>query len=168
MTGTRFFLLNAIGGIAVLGSYAWGLGLFPELRDAMWGGVPEHWRGLYTVNMFFAAAGYLIAFGYWLSASDATTRRSLVLPYSLILWPSALWMPLTVAVLETGIDLVWWLTWLNLALVAVGGLWVWFALFRHTTQAPWFRALAALFFSFFVLQTALLDGVIWPLNFVRP
>lgn len=105
MTGTRFFLLNAIGGIAVLGCYAWGLGLFPELRDAMWGGVPENWRGLYTVNMFF---------------------------------------------------------------VAVGGLWVWYALFRHTTQAPWFRALAALFFSFFVLQTALLDGVIWPLNFVRP
>jgi hypothetical protein len=50
--------LNVIGGTAVLASYVVGLGAVPG--DALWGGVPESLRPLYTVNMFLAAAGYFL------------------------------------------------------------------------------------------------------------
>ena len=70
----RFLLLNIFGGTAVLGSYVWGIAGYPELRDAFWGGVPESLRGLYTINMFFAAAGYLGAFAFFMRYQPAGGR----------------------------------------------------------------------------------------------
>ena len=51
-------LLNVLGGLAVLGSYALGLSTHPGMGDAVWGGVPQELRPLYTVNMLLATAGY--------------------------------------------------------------------------------------------------------------
>ena len=51
-------LLNALGGIAVLGSYAYAFSYSSELRAGLWGGVPESLQPIYTVNMLLAAAGY--------------------------------------------------------------------------------------------------------------
>ena len=51
-------LLNALGGIAVLGSYAYAFSYSSELRTGLWGGVPESLQPIYTVNMLLAAAGY--------------------------------------------------------------------------------------------------------------
>ena len=58
-----FLIVNAIGGIAVLGSYAIGLGMFPEYREALWGEVRGTLRTGITISMLFAALGYL-AFCY--------------------------------------------------------------------------------------------------------
>ena len=54
-----FLIVNAIGGIAVLGSYAIGLGMFPEYREALWGEVRGTLRTGITISMLFAALGYL-------------------------------------------------------------------------------------------------------------
>lgn len=43
---TRFLIINVVGGAAVLGSYVWGLLSYTDLRDTMWGGVSEAWRGV--------------------------------------------------------------------------------------------------------------------------
>jgi hypothetical protein len=50
--------LNAVGGAAVLLSY-W-VGLSAGAGEALWGGVPERVRPLYTLNMVAAAAGYFL------------------------------------------------------------------------------------------------------------
>lgn len=69
------FLINLVGGIAVLVSYAYGLATHPELRDEVWGGVPHPLRGFYTVSMLSAAVGYFL-FGFFvLFRVDAATAR---------------------------------------------------------------------------------------------
>ncbi|MGH7893708.1 MAG: hypothetical protein ACREQL_03520, partial [Candidatus Binatia bacterium] len=62
--------LNAVGGIAVLGSYWYG---FATARDpgALWGGVPEWMKPAYTVSMLTAAVGYFFPFGFVLFRLDA-------------------------------------------------------------------------------------------------
>ena len=45
----RFITLIVVGGIAVLGSYVWGVGA-PGVGAALWGGVPESLRPLYTTG----------------------------------------------------------------------------------------------------------------------
>jgi hypothetical protein len=45
-----------IGGVAVLGSYIWGILAYPDAGQILWGGVPEIIRPFYMVNMFLAAA----------------------------------------------------------------------------------------------------------------
>ena len=58
-TGIVFALVNVIGGVAVLGSYAWCLDTYPEHREALWGGVQGTLRSMFSLSMFLAAAGYL-------------------------------------------------------------------------------------------------------------
>ena len=61
---TLFLWVNIIGGIAVLGGYAYALAINPETRNALWGGIPESWKPLYTFSMFTSAIGYLYAIYY--------------------------------------------------------------------------------------------------------
>ena len=56
MTNTSiFFLVNLVGGLAVLGSYCVGLYLYPDQRTALWGGVVGNWKTLFTTSMFFCS-----------------------------------------------------------------------------------------------------------------
>ena len=50
-----FGLINIIGGIAVLGSYVYGIMAFPELRQSLWGGIDGRWRIIFTLSMLPAA-----------------------------------------------------------------------------------------------------------------
>ena len=69
-----FFLVNLIGGIAVLGGYAYYLAVNPEHRAFLWGGVPGEWQPYIVVSMFVAAAGYLWFFAYIVfSSGDSIT-----------------------------------------------------------------------------------------------
>lgn len=177
MTPSRRSLLwlNVLGGSAVLGSYAWGLGGHPELRGALWGGVPEALRPLYTASMLLAAAGYF-AFSFYVFFRLAPERVSVGrlgfgvfhALYALILLPSALWLPLTLVMLESPSDARWLAVRAVLALVAVGSLGLVAALaLARPAPARVARAVAlagALAFSF---QTALLDALVWPAYFPR-
>lgn len=166
-------LLNALGGAAVLASYAWGALARPESMGALWGGVPEAARGLYTVNMFLAAAGYFLFTPYILLRLDpARTRiagrfgyRSFALLYALVLLPSALWLPLTVQMLAAPSTALWWAIRVDLGLVGLGSLGLLAALLALGADAPRGRALAVLGLLPFCLQTAVLDGLVWPLFF---
>jgi hypothetical protein len=51
--------INIIGGLGVLGSYAWGLGTHAGAGASLWGGTPEAWQRLSTANMVPAALGYM-------------------------------------------------------------------------------------------------------------
>jgi len=56
----RFLALQLALGPTVLGSYVYGFAFWPDALAAMWGGVPDAMRGVYTAWMFVAAAGYLV------------------------------------------------------------------------------------------------------------
>ena len=176
MRGEQRVLLgiNLVGGVAVLGSYAWGALAQPAAMGALWGGVPEAARGLYVVNMFVAAFGYFLFTPYILfrllpAAAELAGRSSffvLAALYIAILLPSALWLPLTAWMVESPSTLLWWLVKADLALVALGsgGLLAMLCLQEAEKRARG-HALAVLGLLAFCLQTVVLDAIVWPLYF---
>jgi hypothetical protein len=172
----RFALLNLAGGSAVLASYAYGFATHPAARGDLWGGVPEGLRPLYTLSMLLAAAGYFPFTGYLLFGFRPERQRvagragwdPFPWLYAAVLFPSALWLPLTFRMLEAPGDLLWWGIRLVLALVAAGSLGVLFALLSLRPREPrgaWW--LAVLGCAAFCFQTALLDALVWPHFFPR-
>ncbi len=170
-TRSALVWLNVLGGLAVLGSYVWGLGQ-PEVAAGLWGHVPESLRGLYTVNMLLAAAGYFPFTALLVLSTDeprflaetklpyAPTTLSL---YASVLVASALWLPLTSVMIASPSTLLWLAIRVDLALVGLGALgilWVCLRIARARGGAlAWSAVVGALPF---VLQTAVLDAVIWP------
>ena len=167
-------ILNVLGGIAVLGSYVLGIASHPGTSSQVWGGVPESIRPLYTVNMFLAAAGYF-AFSYFVffRLDPDRTRlpgghgfRAFHVFYGLILIPSALWMPLTFAMLDAPSAPLWAAIRFVLLSVGIGSLGIIAAVATaRPAEAPVARGLAVVGAIPFVLQTALLDALIWPAYF---
>jgi hypothetical protein len=166
----RILWINGVGGVAVLGSYVHGLATHPDLTEAIWGGVPEAIRPLYTVNMFLAAAGYLLFTGVLLFRVDPAADRAVSRVdfrrwqalYLAVLVPSALWMPLTFAMLESP-SAAWWFA-IRAALWTVGiaslGFVIAFVRLRDpgVGRLRWLAIGGAIAFS---LQTAVLDALVW-------
>jgi hypothetical protein len=166
--------LNVIGGIAVLGSYVHGLASNPLTSGAVWGGVPDALRPLYTINMFLAAAGYF-AFSFFVFRRLDPERTRIAggfgfsafhVLYALILIPSALWLPLTFEMLEAPSAGLWLAIRATLALVGLGSVGLMLAIASAVPHsAPGARRIALVGTLFFSLQTAVLDALIWPAYF---
>jgi hypothetical protein len=168
--------LNVVGGIAVLGSYAHGIATHPGASSALWGGVPQALRPVYTLNMGLAAAGYFaVGFFVFFRLDPERTRvaghfgfGAFHLLYALILVPSALWLPLTFAMLAAPGDALWAAIRLALALVGAGSLGLLVAVASAgPATAPVARSAALAGALAFSLQTALLDALVWPAWFPR-
>jgi hypothetical protein len=161
-----FIALIALGGTAVLGSYVWGVSA-PGVGAALWGGVPEALRPLYTINMFLAAGGFFpftLHVMRMMRAQDASPalRQRLHAWYALILVPSALWVPLTAWMLTAPSAGVWLLVRLDLALVALGALGVFYEVMRGPRLGAAGRRAAIVGLVPFCLQTVVLDALVWP------
>ena len=168
------FSINLVGGLAVLASYAYWLATHPELRGEVWGGVPNSFRGFYTVSMLSAAVGYFL-FGFFvLFRVEAATARVggwagfelFNVLYALILIPSALWMPLTFEMVEAPGAGLWYAIRLVLGIVGLASLVMLWAILK--VDAPGSRisrGVGALGCMLFSIQTALLDALIWPYYF---
>jgi hypothetical protein len=166
-------LINVFGGLAVLGSYAWGFITYPNAGELLWGGVPESLRSLYTGSMFLAAGGYF-AFSIFILHLDPKETRILKWPgfkafnvlFTGILIPSAFWLPLTTSAIEKSSQFLACLTRLDLALVAIASLGLLYAIIKVQPQkTSWLHYLAILGSLFFCFQTVILDAIIWVLNF---
>ena len=163
-------LINIIGGIAVLGSYAIGITTHPQAVQILWGGVPESIRPFYTLGMLFAALGYF-AFTYFilfrLKPEDARVGSRFgyglfVALYACILFPSALWMPLTFLAVEQTSPALLWMVRLVLVLVGAASVGLLLALLKVTPKQPlWAHRLAIVGIVCFCIQTAILDAVLW-------
>lgn len=171
----RMAVVTVLGGVAVLGSYVHGFVSYPEAVSAMWGGVPEALRPLYTAWMFVAAAGFFAYASYLFLAVDPDTARVggrgfevFTALYVVILVCSALWMPLTRIMVESPGPGIWWTIVVDLALVGLASLGLIAALLALRPRfAPRWHALAVAGACAFAFQTAVLDAVIWPLYFPR-
>ena len=165
--------INALGGTAVLASYAWSLLTYPDAGEDFWGGVPAAMQSGYTVNMLLAAAGYF-AFTRFVfrlrpaqvKIADRFDYRSFQLIYALILVPSALWMPLTLAMIQDPSAGLWFAIRLTLAAVGIGSLLLISALLhlRPINSKSAYR-MALVGTVPFAFQTAVLDALVWPAYF---
>jgi hypothetical protein len=170
-------VLNVLGGMAVLGSYVWGIQSHPETSGQVWGGVPESLRPLYTVCMLLAAAGYFAYSPLVFFRLDPDRTRiaggfgfgAFHLLYTVVLIPSALWMPLTFAILEAPSASLWLAIRAVLALVGLGSLGLVVAVATaQPLRAPIGRAVAVAGAIAFSFQTAVLDAIVWPAYFPHP
>ena len=159
-----FAVLQVLGGLAVLGSYAWGLQQSDPMR--LWGTIPPDWIPPYTACMPFAAVGYLVATGLAWRGSDAATLWRLAVPYAGLLVASAAWMPMSLVAVEQA-DPGWW-TWiqLDLAVTAIASvtLWAHFWFRARWDGGRWWAALVG--WTLLCWQTVVLDAVVWPRFFV--
>jgi hypothetical protein len=167
--------INLLGGAAVLGSYAWGLLAHPGTTGILWGGIPTKAIPFCITSMILAAVGYLLFTVYLLFVLDPAKVKINIragfkgfhVLYLLILVPSALWMPLTYAMLENPSNLTWLAIRIVLMLVGLGGLGLLSALLSIQPRS---RVVLAAFICciFFCIQTVLLDALVWPNFFHLP
>lgn len=174
-TKTTLLLINLLGGIAVIGSYVLGLRAHPGQTEALWGGVPTGIRPFYGINMLFAAAGYLaILFILLLRVTPSTATLgklpfwTLNLVYLFILVPSALWMSLTFSVAE-GYTLGRWLAVVVvLALTGLASIALLASVIALTPRLPpglyWLTVIGGIFL---VLQTTVLDAIVWTTYYLK-
>jgi hypothetical protein len=168
----RLIVLILVGGPLVLVSYTLVFASSSEMRVALWGGVPEHYRWLYTVSMFAAAAGFF-AFTYaFLFAAPASAANpdhdALAIAYALVLFPSAAWLPLTLIYLKLPSDWMWWIVRADLFGVAAGSLLILAYAFQFARALPTAPTIAAVIGALaFAWQTLGLDALAWPASFAR-
>jgi len=163
-----------VGGMAVLGSYVWGIQARPDSGQILWGGVPEKIRPLYTVNMFLAAAGYFLFTFFILFRLDpieakVTSQFGFGVfhgLYAAILIPSALWLPLTFFAVDQSSQALLWLVRIVLGVVGAASLGLFFALRKFRPPQPaWAYRLAMVGSIFFCIQTVILDAIVWGVFF---
>ncbi|MFT5679209.1 MAG: hypothetical protein ACI8RZ_000113 [Myxococcota bacterium] len=169
-------IINLIGGIAVLGSYVIGIVDHPEQVDLLWGTLPAGVRGVYTANMFPAAIGYLVSFGWLIAAAPDRLRLAgrpalpiLSAVYAVFLASSTAWMPLCWQAIDQSDSSLLPVIQVVLALAGVAsvGLLVVLARLTDPPRPRWHRA-AIIGLGFLVLQCAILDALIWPQFFGVP
>lgn len=168
---TILLAVNVVGGIAVLGSYAWGFVAHPDVVAGLWGDMPSWAIPGYTGSMPFAAAGWLTTLAFLGGRADPSTVSVLgrygygwfVVSMALVLTASSAWMPLCVAALETG-ETAWLpLIQFDLALTALGSLAILGGLATMAPRTPrswWLGSVGGM--VAFCWQTVVLDALVWP------
>jgi len=168
-------IINVLGGVAVLGSYYVIVNAQAAGATALWGGISENVRPVYTVSMFLSALGYFafLSFLLFRLSSDETVfgrfgYRMFYWIFLAMLLPSALWMPLSSWYLDNPSVGLWILIVVVLALVGLASIslvWALLSLKTRTRGAGvwyWFAVVGA---SYFAFHTAVLDAIIWPVLF---
>lgn len=167
-------VINVIGGILVIGSYLLSGRSHKGRVGEAWGNVPTSIKPMYIVSMLTAAAGYF-AFSYFIifrldpaevAIANDFSYSLFILAYALILFPSAMWMPLTFNMLEKPSSLLWWAIRITLFTVGIGslGLLILLLILNHD-EPMWLLWLAVAGSGFFCIQTAFLDALVWPIYF---
>ncbi len=168
--------INVVGGVAVLGSYVYGLISHPGSGAVLWGGAPENIRPLYVAGMLLAALGYF-AFTYYLffRLDPVETRVGNRFGFGIFNWlylgilaPSALWMPLTWIMIERPGEAVWIGIRIVLVIVGLASLGLVLALMKvRPKTSGWAYWLAILGSVLFCAHTGILDALVWPALFPR-
>jgi len=159
-----------IGGVAVLGSYVWGILAIQNATQILWGDVPAIIRSFSTVGMLTGALGFF-AYSFFIlfKLNPDDTRIHSRFGYELfnflyiaILIPSALWLPLTFLSVQNNNSAVLWLARLDLIIVAAASILLFLVLlYTRPRQPVWAYRLALVGSIFFCIQTVLLDAILW-------
>jgi hypothetical protein len=169
-------LINLFGGAAVIGSYVLGLRGASGGSSALWGGVSERLRPVYTVSMLLSAAGYLAVLFLIFFKLDpgevtigGTSGFALLYPiFLLILAPSAVWMPLTKRYVGKPKKGTWIAIRLVLFVVGAASIalaWAMFSLEPSDQGSAYWAAVAGS--CYFAFHTFVLDALLWAALFRR-
>lgn len=163
-----------LGGAAVLASYAYVLGMDPVTQAGLWGGVTAALLPAYVASMALATGGYFAFTFFLLLRADPDRVRiagrfgygMFPVLYVLILVPSAMWLPLTSAMVQQTGTLLWLAIRAVLAVVGLASVALLLALLslrpRRPARAYWLGVAGAVAFC---LQTAVLDLFVWTAHF---
>jgi len=163
-------LINIIGGAAVLGSYALTILTHPNAGQILWGEVPESIRPYYTTNMLLATMGYFAFIYFILFKLDPVKTRVagrfgyglFTALFTVILLPSALWMPLTFLAFELSSQPLLWAVRVVLWIVGLASVALCYAIMRvEPHQSLWAKRVALVGSIAFCIQTAFLDAIVW-------
>lgn len=167
--------VNAIGGLAVLASYAHGTSSPHATNGGIWGGVPVSAQGLYTTSMITAAIGYFpftYLFAFHVDPARARFGGAplglVTVLYGFVLIPSAMWLPLTTRYLDAPSTPGWIAIQFTLATVALASAGLFACILRLEPRPPrklWGLALSGC--TFFCFQTVVLDALVWVMLFPR-
>lgn len=167
-------IVTIVGGLAVVGSYAYGFVSIPGGINGLWGQTPDGIKGVYGAGMALGAAGFFAYTWHLLFGVDAARARVgdrfgyglFVVLYALVLVPSALWLPLTAAMVEQPDERLWWAIRAVLFTVGLSGAALVAALvaLRPGDPSPG-RRWAIVGAVLFTLHTLVLDAVVWPALF---
>ena len=171
-----FYLINIVGGIGVLVSYAHGLLTQVELRGGLWGAVPESIQSYYTMCMVLSALGYFFFTAYIIIyvpfSSEhifGTFNFALInLFYAGFIIPSAFWISMTFTMMTDPTPVLWVGIRSVLFIVgfsAVGLLGAFF--FSKFDKSSWLYYAGIIGLIPFCVQTMILDALIWPIYFQK-
>jgi hypothetical protein len=163
-------IINVIGGAAVIGSYIFGLRGQSGGANALWGGVPENIRPIYTFSIIVSALSYF-AFLYYIFFRLAPNQVSIagVSGFTMfyviflgILIASAFWMPLTNMYVSNPSTGIWIGIRFVLAVVGLASIGLLVALLTLQGKVPgtayWLAVAGSAYFAF---HTSVLDAIVW-------
>jgi len=169
-----FYLINIVGGIGVLVSYAHGLMTQVELRGGLWGTVPVSIQPYYTMCMVLAALGYFFFTAYIIiyvpfgseHIFGTFSFKLINLLYAGFIIPSAFWISMTFSMMISPNPLLW--IGIRSILFIVGfssvGLLGAF-IFSEFDKSSWLYYAGIIGLIPFCVQTMILDALIWPTYF---
>lgn len=169
----RLIWILLVGGAAVLASYVYGFVAQPSALSKLWDVIPGAVRSPYAVSIGLATASFFVYTVFLLRVDADRVKVGDRWGYAIFLWlylliliPSALYVPLGVAMVQRQSSGLWIAIRLVLVLVAVGawGLEVALATMRPREPAAlyWMAVAGSAIFAF---HTTVLDAIAWPTFF---
>jgi hypothetical protein len=164
---TFLLLIIPVGAVVIL-TYVLGLG---GNADAMWGGVPERFRGAYTISMILSAISYFVFSSYIffnilsgdIALPFSLNTKIVNIAYLVLLISSSLWIPLVNAMLSNPSDLIWFGIRSVLILVALATLLLLVLIIKLPVEnKSTYYILTIVSLSIFLFHTGILDAIIWP------
>ena len=164
-------IMNAIGGAAVIGSYAQGFISHPGNADVLWGNIGGTVRSLYFISMILSALSFFAFIYFVLFRLDPAGVRIggsfgfevFYVIFMGILLFSSLWMPFTYSYVDSPKAGTWLAIRVVLFLVGLSScalLWALLSINQKQPAAPYWAAVTGS--GYFAFHTLVLDGIIWP------
>ncbi|MBN1375348.1 MAG: hypothetical protein JXA01_04260 [Dehalococcoidia bacterium] len=169
-----FLVINVVGGLAVIGSYVYGIMTHPGMLDSLWGKISPAVKSFNYVIMPLAVIGYLLLTYFILFQIDAKKLliagtfgfEAINVIFFLILIPSTFWMSLTFGVIENPVTGPWWAVRTVLFIVGLASLALVVSLLASNIREPgWAYWLAVAGSILFFIQTGINDAFIWAGHF---
>ena len=177
MSSTHVFVLvNILGGVSVLGSYIFCLLMYPEHREALWGGVDASVKPIFVGSMLIAALGYMLFLYFMIFKSGADMFDSGMLfgrftpsiICAVFLIAGTIWMPATVGYLNAPQHLFWnivvaslWVTATSLIFLTL------VVLVTIINEMTFTKILSVCGLGYITLHCLILDAIIWVNRFPR-
>ena len=168
-TSSVFLIVNLVGGFLVLGGYGFFLITNPETSARLWGDIPEAWKAYFFASMLISAIGYIIFFVYVLVGGGVFVKpvyglfniQFITILVSVFLIMAALWIPLTISMLDDPgrplgilIKIVLW----GASLSSIG---ITLSLLTAHNINPGYHWLAVFGIGYLAFHCTILDAIIW-------